>query len=1430
MDTEERLIAPNDYRYALNCRVLSSDEDNVGIVENMKGNEQMNVMSTSGLFTPDPKYKVIGSYQDNTTHAFFYFLCDTEGDDHRIVSNFFQNTFWSIAEGPYLAFSEDALITSINLVIDDIDYPDGILYWTDNLNQPRKLDVKRGFYTTTTTASIPFPNKYFYLDSHVIKAILEPPTNNPGLIKGIDETRLHSNYIKGNIWQFKYRYVYRNNGKSAWSPISDTVSTKVGTYEQELYSIDNENCIEVKIDTGSYEVKSIEVAVRKTQDKEDFYLVGVLNKDDSTLQKNFYLGSFSGTVPSTATKGDIFPQNTTENSPAYFIFKNNEIFVPINLQESIRLFDDVPQLAKCQELIDGNRLTYGNIVNGYDPVETDVDLDVVYQEGEKWEMSRININASVSVEECEGKCNDGGRPHAKFALDFEFPYQMVGGDAVINIPDDSTVKIQVNDILGAVWAARCGASWCGDVHISTIFGVSIDVGQFIWNSTSGTPLGVTTMADLVDHLQDVAVVDFKSYAHNDPDGKDFHVYPGPPDYGNDCAQNSPEWWEDLPFNFTKTGTDDFWRIYTRSNGQKVIRFQFGVYNGDHLNTSCGNEIFEYYAEWGGSEKDVNFAIADLNGQAGAGFNYWIDRPHYLTFDEMNHTKGHWTGGGKDRCGEYDKWDCMAYGGDVGYHGKSHEDYNVSIIPAAKQTENNTTYSYTIGDLVEWRGFKSGAEHGFGIVYYDKENRSGAVNKCGEIYVPLQPERGFDASSQTALYYAPSAIRFNINHTPPNWATHYQIVYTGSKNIIDFIHLNIDFVRDETFDSRYITELPESQETVGSGGTTSAAGYQSIIKPSAQTTVIKMDMESLIHRTSDTNNHKIAWSWAPGDRVRFIRRPNGTSLWDYEIVGIEEDVSNNVLYYILGKEAVKDFFPILDADGQRRSDVFVEIYRPEKQTDNSLYYEFCHRNTIGTGSDGQRIHNVNFNDNEMLEVGGTSLYWESDGTVSTISEQNQSSGSPAIGYLSNGDIHWRSRAKQTGAGNLLVEDFSYSDYFDSFGWGSGRPNAFLPDFKRMRRDSTIFYSEPYIANTKINGLSTFYADVSFQEYDKRFNSIQKLHSINDSLIILQEDKVSRAMVSRDVIFDASGEQNVAISKNVLSPAVPYVGDYGICRNPESFASFGFRSYFFDVRRGAVMRLSQDGLTPISEARMKNFFTDYCQEVADNNQYNKFICYGAYDDKFDEYVISAPNIIWSVPCSTCPGGLGQQKRIYGFTVGFNEVGKRWNSFYSYSPGWLDSFNTGLISFTSGAPWKHNSEVNGYNTFYGNSFVSQMDFPSNASPDTNKIYNNIAEESTDIWEVEINTRNGQSTTITTTEFTNGQTFVWQEGHGTKENVHHAVIKGDINSDGGKIEGDRIRDTSVMASLTLPIGPAQSENTLFSVKFSITPSGSPDLVGNVR
>ena len=75
-DTEERLVQPTDYRNALNVRVGSSDEDTVGAVENVVGNQQMGILNVAGFeqFVADNNYVVIGSLEDEARNSLFYFL------------------------------------------------------------------------------------------------------------------------------------------------------------------------------------------------------------------------------------------------------------------------------------------------------------------------------------------------------------------------------------------------------------------------------------------------------------------------------------------------------------------------------------------------------------------------------------------------------------------------------------------------------------------------------------------------------------------------------------------------------------------------------------------------------------------------------------------------------------------------------------------------------------------------------------------------------------------------------------------------------------------------------------------------------------------------------------------------------------------------------------------------------------------------------------------------------------------------------------------------------------------------------------------------------------------------------------------------------------------------------------------------------------
>ncbi len=88
-----------------------------------------------------------------------------------------------------------------------------------------------------------------------------------------------------------------------------------------------------------------------------------------------------------------------------------------------------------------------------------------------------------------------------------------------------------------------------------------------------------------------------------------------------------------------------------------------------------------------------------------------------------------------------------------------------------------------------------------------------------------------------------------------------------------------------------------------------------------------------------------------------------------------------------------------------------------------------------------------------------------------------------------------------------------------------------------------------------------------------------------------------MIDKDAIYTQEGQPLTTASNVVIGAVQPYVGEYGISKNPESFASFGFRRYFADKYRNSVMRLSRDGLTEISQYGMKDYFRDKLKLVSD-----------------------------------------------------------------------------------------------------------------------------------------------------------------------------------------------------------------------------------------
>ena len=145
-----------------------------------------------------------------------------------------------------------------------------------------------------------------------------------------------------------------------------------------------------------------------------------------------------------------------------------------------------------------------------------------------------------------------------------------------------------------------------------------------------------------------------------------------------------------------------------------------------------------------------------------------------------------------------------------------------------------------------------------------------------------------------------------------------------------------------------------------------------------------------------------------------------------------------------------------------------------------------------------------------------------------------------------------------------------------------------DTEQQHRLNSLIYSGIYNSRTGINNTNQFSVgkDIT-KSLDPANGSIQKLFSENTNLTIFQESKVSSALIDKDAIYTAEGSPMQTTSNVVIGQVQAYLGEYGISKNPESFAYYGYQKYFTDRDRGVVLRLSRDGITEISRYGMIDY---------------------------------------------------------------------------------------------------------------------------------------------------------------------------------------------------------------------------------------------------
>ena len=413
-------------------------------------------------------------------------------------------------------------------------------------------------------------------------------------------------------------------------------------------------------------------------------------------------------------------------------------------------------------------------------------------------------------------------------------------------------------------------------------------------------------------------------------------------------------------------------------------------------------------------------------------------------------------------------------------------------------------------------------------------------------------------------------------------------------------------------------------------------------------------------------------------------------------------------------------------------------------------------------------NVKLSSNSLSSTAGKILTFTSPDTGAAVTQEVDSVSNIGSGKLTmKTSNHGRSQTLSWfncfAFGNG-VESNRIRDDFNAVTIDKGpKVNATLSEpYSEERRKNGLIYSGIYNTNSSVNELNQFNAGLKItKDLNPTYGSIQKIHARNADLIALCEDKILKILANKDALYNADGNVNLISTENVLGQSVPFVGDYGISKNPESFANYGYRVYFADKKRGAVLRLSMDGLTNIADAGMRDYFSD-------NLKLSSSVV-GSYDISTDSYNVTLNND----------------------TISYTELTKGWISRKSYIQDTGISLNSIYYTFAKGDMWSHTNTTR--NTFYGNAAAkSSVNLIFNDAPSSIKNFKTLNYEGTKDWKATEVTTDQQSGKVTHFKDKENKWFNYITGASSKsvtlkfvdnngsniKDVENVVIKKDIGA----------------------------------------------------
>ena len=291
---DERLVPNGEYIDALNIRMGSTEQSEIGVIENTKGNEKLTTLRYIDGTSLSANARCIGAVEDSEAETVYWFVHDptfpvgATGKLDMIVSyNMLNNILTyhvvSIDDGnnarTTLNFSPEYLITGVNLIKTG-NNDEVLIYFTDNYNQPRFINNLRRY-------NLPLANLDQFTNESIL-VIKKPPVQSPTVV--LSDSATQENFLDFRFVSFAYRYRYADNEYSAISQFSDPAFQPL-PFDLSVDSNLNEGMINafnkatITYNSGSSLVKSIELLF-KDMSTSVIKVIEKLNKKDLGIPDN----------------------------------------------------------------------------------------------------------------------------------------------------------------------------------------------------------------------------------------------------------------------------------------------------------------------------------------------------------------------------------------------------------------------------------------------------------------------------------------------------------------------------------------------------------------------------------------------------------------------------------------------------------------------------------------------------------------------------------------------------------------------------------------------------------------------------------------------------------------------------------------------------------------------------------------------------------------------------------------------------------------------------------------------------------------------------------------------------------------------------------------------------------------------------------------